>query len=255
MADPSPADRAHEVAVLAPAAGRGARLGGTRKQFRMLGARPLMAQTLLVFERHPAVGHLIVAVPENEVRGVSEMLQAEGLSKLTAVVSGGDSRQSSVRKALRAVPASAEVVLVHDAVRPFLRPANVGRVIEGVRAHGAAALSVPVADTLRRTGDDTYQETVDRSDLHQMQTPQGFRRSWLEDAHAAAVQDGRTATDDVELVQHLDHDVHIVEGSRRNVKITTRADWSLAQQLWPHWVESVVDASTAAPDAPDAPDA
>ena len=249
MADSSPADHAHEVAVLVPAAGRGARLGGTRKQFRTLGARPLMAQTLLVFERHPAVGHLIVAVPENEVRDVSEMLQAEGLSKLTAVVSGGDSRQSSVRKALRAVPAPVEVVLVHDAVRPFLRPDHVTRVVEAVRAHGAAALSVPVADTLRRTGDDTYQDTIDRSDLHQMQTPQGFRRAWLEDAHGAAVQDGRMATDDVELVQHLDHEVRIVEGSRRNIKITTPADWSLAQQLWPHWVQSAADISAADSDA------
>lgn len=201
-------DRANEVAVLVPAAGMGTRLGGRRKQFRLLGDRPLLAQTLLVFERHPGVGHVIVAAPEAEVRDVSDRLQAEGLSKLTAVVSGGTTRQDSVRHALRAVPAPVEVVLVHDAVRPFVRHDHVADVIASTRRYGAAALAVPVADTLRRAaprrsaddadggepelGDEpVFGDTVPREGLYRMQTPQGFRRAWLEEAHADAVRSGR----------------------------------------------------------------
>jgi 2-C-methyl-D-erythritol 4-phosphate cytidylyltransferase len=234
MADPN------EVAVLVPAAGQGLRMGGTRKQFRRLGGRLLLVQTLLVFERHPAVGHLVVAVPELEVSDVSDRLQGEGLTKLTAVVSGGDSRQVSVRHALRAVPAPVEVVLVHDAVRPFLAPDAVQSVVDATRAQGAAALAVPMADTVRRGHDGTFGETVPRDDLYRMQTPQGFRRAWLERAHrAVASAPEPVATDDVQLVQQSGHEVQIVEGSPRNFKITTPADWQVAQQLWPHWAHAV----------------
>lgn len=236
MSDGADAADANEVAVLVPAAGEGRRLGGPRKQFRTLGDRPLLVQVLLVFERHPGVGHLVVAVPENHVQEVSDRLQAEGLSKLTAVVSGGDSRQSSVRHALRAVPAPVEVVLVHDAVRPFVTAGEVRKVIRSVRTHGAASLAMPVADTLRNASDDVFGETVPRRGLYRMQTPQGFRRAWLEDAHRAAVEtDGQPATDDVGLVQRLDRDVRLVQGSRRNFKITTTGDWQMAQQLWRAW--------------------
>jgi 2-C-methyl-D-erythritol 4-phosphate cytidylyltransferase len=227
-----------EVAVLVPAAGQGTRLGGRRKQFRTLGGQPLLIQTLRVFERHPAVDHLIVAAPSDHVRDTSDALQAAGITKLLAVVSGGESRQESVRLALRATPAAADVILVHDAVRPFVTPDAIETVIDAVRRRGAAALAVPLADTLRRGTDDTFEETVPRTDLYRMQTPQGARRSLFEAAHRHAAREGFIATDDVELVQHLGHDVHIVTGSARNFKITTSEDWALAQQLWPYWTEA-----------------
>jgi 2-C-methyl-D-erythritol 4-phosphate cytidylyltransferase len=220
-------------------------MGGRRKQFRTLGGRSLLAQTLHVFERHPGVGALVVAAPDDEVREVSNRLRAEGLTKLSAVVSGAESRQGSVRNALRAVPSTVEIVLVHDAVRPFVRGEDVGAVIDAVRAHGAASLAIPVADTLRRASGEAFSETVDRSDLYQMQTPQGFRREWLETAHRRAASNGRTATDDVELVQHLGRDVRVVEGSRQNFKLTTPSDWRLAETLWPEWSQSLANAPSA----------
>ena len=230
---------AGDVAVLVPAAGQGTRLGGRRKQFRTLGGQPLLVQTLLAFERHAAVDHLIVAAPSDHVRETSDALQEAGLTKLTAVVSGGASRQDSVRLALRAVPAPVDVVLVHDAVRPFIVPEAIGAVVEAVRSHGAAALAMPVADTLRKGTDDVFEETVPRSSLYRMQTPQGCRRTLFEAAHRQAARDAFTATDDVELVQYLGHDVRIVPGSTRNLKITTPDDWDLAQQLWTHWADKV----------------
>lgn len=227
---------ANEVAVVIPAAGQGTRMGGTRKQYRTLGDRPLLVQVLLVFERHPSVGHVVVVAPEDQVQEVSDRLQSAGTGTLTAVVRGGSSRQASVRQGLKAVPDPVQLVLVHDAVRPFVSGEEVQEVIEAVWQNGAAALAVPVADTLRGRRQHEFGETVDRTDLYQMQTPQGFRRDWLEEAHRRAASDDVAATDDVELVQRQDRSVQIVEGSRRNFKITTPEDWELAQQLWDGWI-------------------
>jgi 2-C-methyl-D-erythritol 4-phosphate cytidylyltransferase len=227
----------HEVAVLVPAAGRGRRLGGTPKQFRTLGEAPLLAQVLLVFERHPRVGHLVVAAPAGQTTDVARRLRPQGLDGLTAVVEGGDSRQASVRNALRAVPASVKVVLVHDAARPFVSAAQVQAVVQSAATAGAASLAVPVADTLRRGDEATLGETVPREGLYRMQTPQAARREWLETAHRRAVAQAGAATDDVGLLQQAGYEVHLVRGHRRNFKITTPEDWALAQRLWPTWQE------------------
>ena len=118
-----PDQQAGQVAVLIPAAGEGTRLGGRRKQFRRLGGEPLLVQTLRVFERHPEVDHLLVAAPNEAIEALEAELRRVGLTKLTAVVAGGATRQESVRAALAAVPEGVDVVLVHDAVRPFVEAA------------------------------------------------------------------------------------------------------------------------------------
>ncbi len=238
MEDTPPAS---EVAVLVPAAGQGRRLGGERKQFRTLGGEPLLVQTLRVFEQHPQVDHVVVAAPAEQsgLRETSELLHEAGLRKVIVLVEGGDSRQASVRRALRAVPAPADIVLVHDAVRPFVAPGAISRLIDAVCAHGAAALAIPVADTLREMDEDCFGATVPRSGLYRMQTPQGFRRAWLETAHHRALDSEVAATDDVELVQQAGHAVHYVEGSAHNFKITTSADWVMAQSLWADWPDHV----------------
>jgi 2-C-methyl-D-erythritol 4-phosphate cytidylyltransferase len=237
---PRSSDDGSAVTVLVPAAGRGTRLGGERKQLRSLGGLPLVVQTLRAFEAHPAVDHLVVAAPADDVRTTAERLEAAALHKLVAVVPGGASRQASVGHALRAAPTTTSVVLVHDAVRPFVPHACIGAVVDAVRAHGAAALAVPLADTLRTSDGEAFGETVPRAGLYRMQTPQGFRRNWLEAAHAAAARadDAPPATDDVALVQRLGHRVRLVPGDARNFKVTTPGDWTLAQALWPLWTKA-----------------
>jgi 2-C-methyl-D-erythritol 4-phosphate cytidylyltransferase len=230
----NPEDQTH-VAVLIPAAGQGKRMGGRRKQFRQLGGKPLLVQTALVFERHPAVDYILVAAPAEAVRPLVEELSAWGVEKLAGVMPGGKTRQESVAAALRAAPDEVGVVLVHDAVRPFVRRAEITRVIARVREEGAAALAIPVADTLRRGADHVFGETVPREGLYRMQTPQGFRRDWFEAAHTFARRRRIQATDDVDLVQRLGHAVAIVSGSEQNLKITTTRDWAWAQSFWPHW--------------------
>lgn len=228
-----------KVGVIVPAAGSGRRMGGHRKQFRVLGGKSVLVQTLLVFERHREIDHIVVATPGEAVDPLTVELRRVGITKLHGVVSGGRTRQESVRSALEALPADVDVVLIHDAVRPFVRRDRVAAVIDTVRRQGAASLALAVADTLRRCDEDRFTETVPRERLCRMQTPQGFRRDWILDAHEQAAADGYDATDDVDLVLRMGRDVIRIDGSVENVKITTPADWELATRFWETW-ESIV---------------
>lgn len=221
------------VTVLVPAAGRGVRMGGPRKQYRDLGGAPLLVQTLRVFERHPRIDHIVVAAPEDDTEWLASELHTLGFRKIHTVIPGGDSRQASVAAALDAAPPAGsvssdmDIVLVHDAVRPFVPAECIDAVISTALQEGAAALALPVADTLRAVSRGVFAETVDRERLCRMQTPQAFRRVWLEEAHRVARSEGREASDDVALVQHIGRPVALVEGSALNIKVTTPADYEL----------------------------
>ncbi|MEM8486971.1 MAG: 2-C-methyl-D-erythritol 4-phosphate cytidylyltransferase [Bacteroidota bacterium] len=224
-----------QVAVIVPAAGKGTRLGGQRKQFRLLDGKPLLIRSLEVFQLHPEIDLIVVAVPGGEENRVQEALHAAGLSKVGRVVAGGASRQASVYEGLKAVPASFDYVLVHDGVRPFVAQTLVSDVVSGLTEHGAAALAIPVTDTLRAGAEDVFGQTRPRDGLYRMQTPQGCRRDWFLQAHQHAIASGIEATDDVDLVQRAGFPVHIITGSSLNIKITTKADWDLACIIWPAW--------------------
>lgn len=218
------------IAVIVPAAGSGSRMGGeVPKQFRPLGGAPVLVQTLRAFAGHT----LVVAVSEGEVGEVERLLREHHLDAM--VVAGGDTRQASVGRGLDAVAEGMEGVLVHDAVRPFISADRIAAAAEAVRAHGAAALAVPVADTLRRSAEDRFGATVERAGLYRMQTPQGARPDLLRAAHEAARLDGFVGTDEVELLQRVGVAVQLVPGDARNLKLTHPADWALAEALWDRW--------------------
>lgn len=191
--------------------------------------------TLRAFAGHPAVAALVVVVPEADAAGVAVLLREHGVEAV--VVAGGATRQASVGEGLAAVPETAEVVLVHDAVRPFITAERITAVAEAARTHGAAALAVPVADTLRRAEAGRFAATVERGGLYRMQTPQAARLALLRAAHTAAAADGLLGTDEVEILQRAGHIVHLVEGDARNVKLTHPADWALAEALWERWAK------------------
>jgi 2-C-methyl-D-erythritol 4-phosphate cytidylyltransferase len=215
------------VAVVVPASGRGTRLGGEPKQFRQLGDAPVLLQTLRALARCACVDALVVATLPERVGEVEAW--RERLPKLRAVVPGGDSRQASTALGLEALPASCGYALVHDAARPFVSLADVERVVSAAREHGAAALAMPLADTLRRGADGRFGETLPRDGLWRMQTPQGARADWLRRAHEQATG---AETDDVAILQSAGYAVRIVEGRPSNFKITTPADWREAQASW-----------------------
>lgn len=222
------------VTVVLPAAGAGTRLGGDTKQFRSLGGVPVFRQSLKAFQAHPEVSGIVLVVPEADVSRCAEEVAAEGVP--TAVVAGGATRQASVRNGVRGVPQETDLVLVHDAVRPFVAREIITRVIAATVEHGAAAPAIPVADTLRRiVPGSLFGTSLSRDGVFRMQTPQGARLDWLREALDRADREAVTLTDEVEVLQRAGHSVRLVEGDGRNFKITRSADWALAKQLWPVW--------------------
>jgi len=209
------------IAVLVPAGGIGARLGrGTPKQFLRLAGATILTRTLTHFLRHPAVGAVVVAAPAEHLARTRRLV---GRSRVE-VVAGGATRQESVWNALQAAPIDAEIVLVHDAVRPFIDRRLIDAVVSAAAAHGAAICALPIAETVKRVRDGVVEATLDRSELWSVQTPQGFRGALLREAHEKARRDGVVGTDDATLVERLGHPVRVVPGRAGNVKITTPED-------------------------------
>jgi 2-C-methyl-D-erythritol 4-phosphate cytidylyltransferase len=222
-----------DVAALIPAGGSGTRLGGrTPKQFLGLAGVPILARTVRAFARHPRIGLVVVAVPAALVERASRLLGAHAPRGRVVVVPGGAERQDSVARALAAAPAHTEIVVVHDAVRPFVTRGVVDAVLAAARDTGAAICALPIADTVKRVRDGLVESTVDRSALWAVQTPQAFRAGLLREAHDKARRDGVLGTDDAALVERLGHAVRVVRGSTANVKITTPEDLRRARALF-----------------------
>lgn len=214
-----------DTAVLVPAGGVGARLGSaTPKQFLALGDVPILVTTVRHFARHPAVRAIVVAAPEAHVSRARRMLSSLGRHRPLAVVPGGATRQASVERALQEVATDVELVVVHDAVRPFITRGLLDAVLAAARAHGAAICALPIAETVKRVSGEFVVTTEDRAGLWTVQTPQAFRTALLREAHEKAHRDGLVGTDDAMLVERLGHPVRVVPGRESNVKITTPAD-------------------------------
>lgn len=215
-----------DVAVLVPAAGSGVRLGaGAPKALRSLGGLPLLVHCVRRVLAAPSVGCVVVAAPAAELDRVAELV-----GPAVRVVAGGATRQQSVGSALAAVPPRFEIVLVHDAARALAPPSLVERVAAAVRrGHDAVIPVLPVVDTVKQVSPEgVVVDTVDRSTLRLVQTPQGFRRSVLEAAHRAAVD---ALTDDAGLVEKIGFQVHTVTGSEYALKITRPMDLEIAEAL------------------------
>ena len=223
------------VGVVLPAGGSGTRLGGAAKQFRRLGDAPVLVQTVRAFARHEAVGPVVVAAPRASAEAARALLAEFGLEAL--VVDGGATRAASVRCGLESLPEGVDAVLVHDAVRPFVSADLIARVAAAVRATGAAAAAMPVADTLRAATGGAFGATVDRGGLWAMQTPQGATRRLLDSAYARA--GAAATTDEAGLLGLAGVPVAVVEGDARNLKVTTPTDWALAEALWPAWAATL----------------
>ncbi|MBF9132684.1 2-C-methyl-D-erythritol 4-phosphate cytidylyltransferase [Plantactinospora sp. S1510] len=217
-----------DVAVLVPAAGAGVRLGpGGPKALRQIGGEPLLVHAVRRIAAAPSVHTIVVAAPPGDAEAVRELLAP--IAELI-VVAGGATRQESVAAALAAVPPGPEIVLVHDAARALTPAILVEAVATAIRSGEDAAIPVlPVVDTIKEVSTDgVVLGTVDRSALRAVQTPQGFRRSVLTAAHAAAVD---PLTDDAGLVEKQGVRVACVPGSEYALKITRPFDLALAEHL------------------------
>jgi len=219
--------RPGEVAALVLAAGRGLRAGGgVPKQYRPLAGRPLLAHSTGALLRHPAVGRVTVMVPEGEEAQAQAALGP--LASEVAFASGGPTRQDSARRGLEQLAdRPPELVLVHDAARPLVPPELVTRVLAALDRADGACPALPVTDSLRR-GDGVIEGEVPREGLFRVQTPQGFRFAPLLAAHRAAAPG---ATDDAAVARAAGLTVALVPGDERAMKVTTAADFALAEAL------------------------
>jgi len=224
------------VAIL-PAAGLGTRMGGeSPKQFRLLGGVPLVVFTLRRLAACPAIHEFLIATRADEVEPLAERLVQEHIGRPVRVLRGGDTRQESVAAALMEVPASADLILVHDAVRPLVTVEQIERVIAEAHLRRAAILGIPAMDTVKEVkrtsipGDVALiTATIPRERVVLAQTPQVFAAPLLLEAFAHAAADGASASDEAGLVERLGHPVHVVLGSERNLKITKPGDIELAE--------------------------
>jgi len=229
---PSPPD----VGVVVTAAGRGERCGGEPKQFRPLGGAPLLLWALRPFLSHPAVASVVAVLPAREAASPPQWL-AGLVGERLRVAAGGPTRMESVAAGLRVLPPNCSIVLVHDGARPFPEPSVIEAIIAEARAGRGAIAAVPVHDTLKEAGLVERREpppvvrTVSRAALWRAQTPQGFPRSVLEAAFAAAAQAGRSGTDEAELVEQAGGAVVLVADVSRNLKITTPDDFVVAEAV------------------------
>ncbi|HEX8097155.1 MAG TPA: 2-C-methyl-D-erythritol 4-phosphate cytidylyltransferase [Pyrinomonadaceae bacterium] len=227
------------VAIIA-AAGRGARMGGGRaKQFLELAGVPVIIHTLKRFEQCAEVQEVVVVLPRQEAAAFLALAGAHGLRKVARVVPGGETRAESVWRGLRAVrAATAQVVAVHDGVRPFVTPAEITETIKAAERHGAAVLAAPAVDTIKEVKEGLVVRTVPRADLRRALTPQCFRYQILRRAYEQAAGLGQDVTDDSALVERLGQAVAVVEGHPRNIKITRPEDIALAEILLRQFEES-----------------
>ncbi|HZS71434.1 MAG TPA: 2-C-methyl-D-erythritol 4-phosphate cytidylyltransferase [Candidatus Acidoferrum sp.] len=224
------------IAAILPAAGLGTRMGAeTPKQFLELEGTPILIHSVRRLASCAQITDIIVATRADGVAMLEERLRSEHLKQNVRVVRGGDSRQESVANALHEVPDATELVLVHDAVRPFVTAEQIARVIDEARRCGAAILGIPAMDTVKEVKRASLPEdvalitaTIPRERVVLAQTPQAFRTKLLKEAFARAAADGINASDEAGVVERLGHDVHVVLGSERNIKITKPADMELA---------------------------
>lgn len=229
------------VIVVIPAAGLGTRMSAPAsglksksKQFFELQGTPILIHTLRKFDECDRVSEIVVALRGNEVPGFQSLIVREHFRKRIRVVEGGEHRQDSVANALRSLDAAeGDIVLVHDAVRPFVDQETILGVIAGVEKYGAAIAGIPAIDTVKqvdRTADGAVVvATVPREKMVLAQTPQGFRFEVIRSAFDEALADGFVGTDEASLIERSGRTVHVVMGSPRNIKITTPADLDLAE--------------------------
>jgi 2-C-methyl-D-erythritol 4-phosphate cytidylyltransferase len=236
-----------KVFVIIPAAGLGTRMAppssakarkkAPSKQFKELGGVPILVHTLRRFVATPAVYEIVVALRKNEIAGFRVQLEKqypEILNKRLQIVEGGEHRQDSVANALGKLAADPQdLVLVHDAVRPFVTPEIILHVIEAAEKHQAAIAGWPAVDTVKRverTAEGAIiKATIPRASVVMAQTPQGFRYDVLKKAFDDATADGFLGTDEASLIERAGLPVMVVMGSPKNIKITTPADMELAE--------------------------
>lgn len=219
------------IPVIIVAAGASSRMGGINKQTALLAGVPVLARTLMAFERSEVISSIILIVRAEDVFSMQLMAEKYGIEKLTDIVCGGNTRQESVLNGFARLDKNTESVLIHDGARPFADGAVIRAVADGLKLHSAVTCAVPVKDTVKIVDKDgKIITTPDRESLAAVQTPQGVR---VADYLSAVEKIGDVSkfTDDMSVMEAAGYEAYTVSGSYRNIKITTIEDLKLAEYL------------------------
>jgi 2-C-methyl-D-erythritol 4-phosphate cytidylyltransferase len=222
------------TAAIIPSAGRGLRMGSTKKNYMELAGKPVLAHTLAAFEASPSIDTIIVVAAPEDVRFCTdEVIKPFNIKKVGDVIGGGEERQDSVAIALKVLKdGPAKQIVIHDGARPLVTPGLIEETLKAAGAAGAAIAAVKPKDTIKEAGaDGTVMRTIPRNTLRSVQTPQAFLASLLFQAFDKAAIEGYIGTDESSLVERLGVRVRIVEGSYENIKITTPEDLLLAEGI------------------------
>ncbi len=210
--------------VVLPAAGSGKRMGaGQNKLFLELLDKPILIHTLEVFQQDPSCTGIWLAVKPEERVYIQGLLEQFGITKVKGLPAGGAERQHSVHSCMKEMQ-QVDIVLVHDAARPFITHDIIANLVQSAHQNGAAIAGVRAKDTMKKVRNGIIEETVDRDSLWMIQTPQAFQYDLIVEAEDVAEKVGFLGTDEAMLVERLGHTVHIVESSYENVKMTTQED-------------------------------
>ncbi len=220
------------VSVIIAAAGSSTRMGGVNKQLEKIGETPIFVMSALKFERSEKVDEIIIAAPADDVSRYEKLAQNFGVTKLSAVVPGGETRFQSVKNALDAVSPKAEFIAIHDGARPLIDTEEIERVFADAEKYNAAIAAVPATDTVKTVGSNGFIEnTIPREKVYYAQTPQVFRRKlYLSCVEKAGVQ-CENATDDSSILEMCGEYVHITEINGCNLKITRPEDLAAAAAI------------------------
>ncbi len=216
------------------AAGKGSRMKGpTRKQYLELSGRPVLSYSLITFDACTSIEEIFLVVPKNDIDACQRKIISElNLKKKVHLISGGVHRQDSVYNGLLSVDKTSGIVVIHDGVRPFVRPEDLTACIRCVKKVDACILGTPASDTLKYVDrSQRIKNTLDRKNIWLTQTPQAFKYDLIMEAHEAARRDGVIGTDDASLVERMGKDVKIIAGNRYNIKITVKEDLAVARAL------------------------
>jgi 2-C-methyl-D-erythritol 4-phosphate cytidylyltransferase len=222
------------VTAIIPAAGAGKRMGKVRaKQFLLLGDKPLLAHTLLAFQRAPEIDEIIPIVSQEDMEDcLRDVIEQYRISKVKTLVVGGKERQDSVLHGLQKIEKDTAVVLVHDGVRPFVTPEMIGEAVDLANKGECVAVGVPIKDTIKEVDENKIvRRTLERGRLWAIQTPQAFPVKILRRAYEESYKQKMFGTDDATLVERTGGTVRVIMGSYENIKITTPEDLVLAEEI------------------------
>ena len=214
----------HIWSAVVVAAGSARRMEGIDKVLAALGGYPVLVHTLRTFQQCPLISEVVVVTREDLLVEIADLCRDFALTKVTKVVKGGKERIHSVQAGLNEVREDAELIAIHDGARPLLPPDVLEEVLHRAAQTGAAAPAVPITDTVKRSENGLAVETVDRSTLFAVQTPQVFQADLIRAAVQKALEDGEVLTDDCAAVERLGMKVSLTRGSRENLKLTTPFD-------------------------------